>query len=182
MRLKSKLNQKTTATQNLKNKFFIDALIRNILKTFRRTVVLTNRLLGRSRPLRGRAKKEASTGGEAFLSVQGLELFYTAKRIAQGGNAQKFYKNLVIVVRAARLRSPSLRREPSRSVFLRSTARFERFPTGFSNVPSVFQPVFRTFRAFPTGFSNVPSVFQPIFEAFSPATFNAKEPILSLLL
>lgn len=67
---------------------FIDALIRNVLTTFRRTVVLTNRLLGRSRTLFESAPKRKRRRARVFLSVQGLTLFYTAKRIAQGENVR----------------------------------------------------------------------------------------------
>ena len=93
----SKLNQKTTAISNLEIQFFNRRVNRNILKTFRRTVVLTNRLLGRSRPLARSRRKGSGEKGRRFLSVQGLDLFYTAKRIAQGGNAQIFCKNIFIV-------------------------------------------------------------------------------------
>jgi hypothetical protein len=87
---------------------------------------LTNRLLGRSRTLSSPRQKGSEAGRGDSLSVQGLALFYTAKRIAQGETFNFFTKLFLsfFAPSSSAFRPFSLSIVAFFSAFFRSTARF----------------------------------------------------------
>ena len=106
---KSKHDRNTKPELNRNKRAPLGALLRNILKTFRRTVVLTNRLLGRSRPLASSRQKGSGEKATRSFRFKVWNYFTPPKELRKGRRSKNFAKiffverGFLFAVRFARL-------------------------------------------------------------------------------